>query len=366
MQIKLLTLVGVIALVLLGICLIYAEQIITPAGVYVDQHRSIDGSVTFTVRTVTYNGPYGPRNAGAIWITNSSNQFVKTIKVWANQYRYTLVRWIQSSNYNTTGAVTSASLNNHQLHTVTWNARNAAGTLVEDGNYNFNVEFTEHNASSGNMGKYKTVSFAKGNTAVDQTWPNETWFRDLHLVWNPVIQNGSISGTVRGANAQPVSGAVIMAGAQTVFSGTDGTYTLSIAPGTYSVSCMLDNYVSQTQNGVVVNSAEVSTVDFNLMPVANDDPSAPLVELALSQNYPNPFRESTTIRYQLPKAAPAKLAIFNLRGQKVAELASNSSKGWNELSWDGKDSSGKRLPLGTYFYVLSYQDRIVYNKLELK
>lgn len=366
MQIKLLALTGVILMILLGICLIYAEQIITPAGVYVDQHRSVDGSVTFTVRTVTYNGPYGPRNAGAIWITNSSNQFVKTLKVWANQYRYTLVRWINSSNYNTTGAVTSASLNNHQLHTVTWNARNVAGSLVADGNYNFNVEFTEHNANSNNMGKYKTVTFAKGNTPVDQTWPNETWFRDLHLTWNPVIQNGTVSGTVRGANSQALSGAVIMVGAQTVFSGANGAYTLSIAPGTYDITCMLDNFVSQTQYGVVVNSAETATVDFNLAPVANDDPAAPALELQLSQNYPNPFKGSTTIRYQLPKAAPAKISVFNLRGQKVAELPSNASKGWNELTWDGKDKSGQRLPSGTYIYVLSYQDRIVFNKLSLE
>ena len=77
-----------------------------------------EGNLAFSVRTATYNGAHAPRNAGAIWVTNSQNQFVKTIKKWASNYQYTLVRWIASSQQNTTGAITSASLNSHQLHNV--------------------------------------------------------------------------------------------------------------------------------------------------------------------------------------------------------------------------------------------------------
>ena len=364
MQIRLALLAGVIALVLLGICLVYADQIITPEGVHVDQIRNADGSVTFTVRTATYNGPYAPRNAGAIWITNGSNQFVKTIKVWASNYRYTLVRWIASSNYNTTGAVTSASLNNHQLHTVTWNAKNAAGVLQDDGNYTFNVEFTEHNATSSNMGKYKTVTFSKSVTHVDQTYPNETFFRDMHLTWTPIVQNGTISGTVLGTNNAPLNGAVIMAGTQTVFSGANGAYTMSLTPGTYDVSCMFDGYETQTQYGVVVASSNTSTLNFNLTAVANDDPAVSGAELVLAQNYPNPFKGATTLRYYLPKAAPAAVSIFNIRGQKVAELASPAkAQGWNEAVWDGKDFNGKPVSTGKYLCVLFYGDETLYRPM---
>lgn len=364
MQRQLAYLAGAIALVLLGICLIYADQIITPEGIYVNQTRSVDGTVTFTVRTATYNGPYAPRNAGAIWITNGSNQFVKTLKVWASNYRYTLVRWIASSNYNTTGAVTSASYNSHQLHTVTWNARTAAGALTDDGNYNVNVEFTEHNATSSNMGKYKTLSFSKSATPVDQTYPNESYFRDMHLVWAPVIQNGTLSGTVYGTNDQPLQGAIIMAGNQTAFSGANGAYSISITPGTYDVTCMMDGYQAQTQYGISVTSANTTSLSFHMNAVANEDQLSPTNTLVLDQNYPNPFRGGTAIRYYLPKSEPALIYVFNIRGQKVAELPNLAkTQGWNEALWDGKDFYGKPVAPGKYVTVLMVGDQKLYRTM---
>jgi len=118
-----------------------------------------EGNAAFSVRTVTYNGPYGPRNAGVIWITDGNNQFVKTVKIWANNYRWTLVRWIASSSQNMTGAITSASLNSHQLHNVSWDGKNYQNVAMPDGEYKFNVEFTEHNATAANMGKFKQITF---------------------------------------------------------------------------------------------------------------------------------------------------------------------------------------------------------------
>jgi hypothetical protein len=59
-----------------------------------------------------------------------------------------------------------------------------------------NVEFTEHNATAGNMGKFKQITFTKGSEPVNLTIPNEQYFRDNTLSWTPVIQNGTISGIV--------------------------------------------------------------------------------------------------------------------------------------------------------------------------
>jgi len=71
----------------------------------------------------------------------------------------------------------------------------------------------------------------------------------------------------------------------------------------------------------------------------------------LSQNYPNPFNSATTIKYQLPKDGKVALEIYNLTGQKVKTLADEKlSVGFYTASWDGKDSQGRAVVGGIYFY----------------
>ncbi len=81
----------------------------------------------------------------------------------------------------------------------------------------------------------------------------------------------------------------------------------------------------------------------------------------LSQNYPNPFNPSgagrsltTTILFSLAKdAKDAKIAIYNLKGQKVKTLIDKPvEKGVHSVIWNGKDDSGNSVSSGLYFYKL--------------
>ncbi|HTY35835.1 MAG TPA: T9SS type A sorting domain-containing protein, partial [Bacteroidota bacterium] len=68
----------------------------------------------------------------------------------------------------------------------------------------------------------------------------------------------------------------------------------------------------------------------------------------LEQNFPNPFNPSTTIQYVLASRSRVELSIYNMLGQKVAELV-NGEKGAGryEVRFDAR-----ALASGIYFYQL--------------
>jgi len=70
---------------------------------------------------------------------------------------------------------------------------------------------------------------------------------------------------------------------------------------------------------------------------------------ALRQNYPNPFNPTTSIRFELPQECNLQLVIYNLRGQAIRTLVEGKKKaGYYDISWDGRDQSGKQVASGVY------------------
>ncbi len=83
-------------------------------------------------------------------------------------------------------------------------------------------------------------------------------------------------------------------------------------------------------------------------------------------SFPNPFNPDTTLRFSLPEAAEITLDIYNVKGQKVRNVASGSyNSGTHTCNWDAKDSSGNRVASGLYFAILSYQGKQISRKLML-
>jgi hypothetical protein len=74
------------------------------------------------------------------------------------------------------------------------------------------------------------------------------------------------------------------------------------------------------------------------------------VVYALSQNYPNPFRTMTGIRYQLPKSGNVTIAIYNVFGQRIKTLVNEPKDvGYYTVHWDGRSQDGKQVSNGVYF-----------------
>jgi hypothetical protein len=69
----------------------------------------------------------------------------------------------------------------------------------------------------------------------------------------------------------------------------------------------------------------------------------------LGQNRPNPFSESTSIYYDLPAPASARITIYDVRGRRVAEFVTpRQSSGF--VTWNGQDEAGRKVASGIYLY----------------
>jgi len=177
----------------------------------------------------------------------------------------------------------------------------------------------------------------------------------MHLTWIPSAPvNGIISGTVTDNQNYPISGALISAGSVNTTTDTRGVYTLSLAPGTYTVSCSASSYQIQFQYNVSVASNQTIQVNFNLANTSNQDDALSPSSIVLHQNYPNPFNKTTVIPYYLDKATPFKIAIFNLKGQLVRSFPGYvSEKGWHNVVWDGYNEQGQKAVSGKYLCKLT-------------
>jgi len=88
--------------------------------------------------------------------------------------------------------------------------------------------------------------------------------------------------------------------------------------------------------------------------VSNTDPIiVPTLVGMLISTYPNPFMDQVSIRYNLSIAAIVKLQIYNLKGQLVRTIISETqSKGEQLAVWEGCDDSSRHLASGIYFLCL--------------
>jgi hypothetical protein len=87
-----------------------------------------------------------------------------------------------------------------------------------------------------------------------------------------------------------------------------------------------------------------------------DEPAGPTTELLpdhayLSANYPNPFNQSTVIKFGLPIAGHVELSIYNIVGQKVITLVDQDYQAGNHVvRWTGQNANGRTVSSGIYFY----------------
>lgn len=87
----------------------------------------------------------------------------------------------------------------------------------------------------------------------------------------------------------------------------------------------------------------------------------------LTQNFPNPFNPSTSIRFRLHRNAKITIEIYSAVGQRVRTLLENMGylPGTYNIRWDSRDDRGIKVASGVYFYRLTLDGKESYTKTML-
>ncbi len=84
-------------------------------------------------------------------------------------------------------------------------------------------------------------------------------------------------------------------------------------------------------------------------------------DFSLAQNYPNPFRTSTTIEYSIAEAGFVKLEVYDISGRGIMTLVEeNKSAGKHTVSFEANDLSP-----GVYLYRLETNENSIQKKMIL-
>ncbi|MDZ4120844.1 MAG: T9SS type A sorting domain-containing protein [Candidatus Cloacimonadaceae bacterium] len=105
---------------------------------------------------------------------------------------------------------------------------------------------------------------------------------------------------------------------------------------------------------------------YSLAPVLHSDPTS--IESIPIQlyTYPNPFRDTQTIRLEGGSKAPISVSVYDLRGRKVRSFVMDGTINHHpEITWDAKDDNGKRLSSGIYLLRASQNGNTSTRKLVL-
>jgi len=116
---------------------------------------------------------------------------------------------------------------------------------------------------------------------------------------------------------------------------------------------------TSSKNGYVLGN-NGTLLKFGLLTDVEELPTH-TTKFTLEQNYPNPFKETTTIDFVLEKPSQVVLEVFSIGGEKICTLA-------NEKKSPGKYSvpfNAKDLPAGIYYYRLQTETGTVTKKMTL-
>ncbi|WP_340107043.1 Ser-Thr-rich GPI-anchored membrane family protein [Rhodohalobacter sp. 8-1] len=131
-----------------------------------------------------------------------------------------------------------------------------------------------------------------------------------------------------------------------------GVYETQLLAPSESIGCTVEPELIADVGNEEITRYAFSSVDLkanNATSIDRDGESDEIPNQSkLHQNYPNPFNPTTNIRFELPESSVVTLEVYNILGQRVAQLANErKSPGHYTVNFDASGLSS-----GVYLYRL--------------
>ncbi len=212
-------------------------------------------------------------------------------------------------------------------------------------------------------GYYKDGGVAKTWRQADTVTVTETGVLsslNINLLARADTGFAVIAGKVRTTQGDNLVGGIVLAIdvdgniAGSAETDVNGNYKIEELPaGSYTLAVDAVGYMQGVAPSLTVDYANNSSKDADLIvsPASTtsigDKPIGSIpTGFELNQNYPNPFNPSTVIRFGLPEKTNVKISIYNLIGEKVADLVSQEmNAGYYEVQFNANGLSS-----GVYLY----------------
>jgi hypothetical protein len=160
---------------------------------------------------------------------------------------------------------------------------------------------------------------------------------NVNLKWNRVhvsdLKNYSVyRATASGVTPIPVN---------FLGNATDTLLVDTSAPAISIYYVVTANDVHDNQ-GPASNQAAVS-------PATGVGDLPPIASFMVLQNHPNPFTGTTQFQVGLPAASVVSLEVYDVAGRRVRSTTLRQPAGWQRVSFDGRNDTGRLLVSGVYF-----------------
>jgi hypothetical protein len=255
-------------------------------------------------------------------------------------------------------------------------ALNVRGMLTENVS---GISISDPNCSYGNMNSGSSGWGTPDSYRIDTSaWPGGTFEVDLDINWRDDCGNyysDSFTLTLNPPDAVPVAFQQIAASpgdngiviswsieADETFEGFNIYRRSAKQPFEIRLNqdALLEPSIRSYLDGGVEPGMTYHYAVVFVMPDGSELRSPPVsaamnvLSTHIGQNRPNPFNPTTELEYRLAQDSHASLIIYDVTGRRIRTLVDQVQKsGIHRVRWNGRDTDGRLVSSGVYFYKLT-------------